>query len=286
MQEAIRDSDVIIAWKADREMITWASDLQLIQVYGAGVDKVDLKCASERRITVCNTAGAQANAISEFVFAAVLFWERKMVEIDRFVRGGNWSWKRRQSNKFRELKGRTLGIVGLGRTGQEIAKKALLFGLNVVAIKKRPWLRPEQLQLTFLGGPDDLADILSVSDYISINVPLTKDTYHMLGRTCFSQTKPNSVVINTSRGAVIDEKALTLALQRGRTAGAFLDVLEFEPPTPSNPLLSMPNVFFSGHTAGYTKEAIDRALDLIASNIMNLSKGQALDCVVDLNASY
>jgi len=267
-------ADVLICWRASEELIKNINGLKLIQVWGAGIDQIDIKAATERNIIVCNTKGAMANAMAEYVLMQILVWERDLFYWNKIAHLGAWDWEKRNSNPFIELSDRCLGIIGMGMIGTEVAKKAAGLGLRVWVITKNPSKVEEELkeQLCFLGGLEKMEEVAASVDYLSLHLPLTDETHHLVDNKWLQQMKPNSVLINTSRGAIIDEQALAIILKDRRIRGASLDVLENEPISPDNPLKEIENLILTCHQAGYTTRTIKNTLKMIKINIEAIKK--------------
>ncbi|MBU1753385.1 hydroxyacid dehydrogenase [bacterium] len=269
------EADVLICWKADEGLIKNIKGLRLIQVWGAGVDQIDVAEASRENIIVCNTKGAMANAIAEYVLMQILIWERDLLYWNKIAHTGQWDWEKRNSNPFIELNERNLCVIGLGMIGTEAARKAAALGLRVWGITKNPLKVDEELkkQLCFLGGLDKMEEAMTNADYISLHLPLTEETHHLIDSKWLRQMKPNSVLINTSRGGIIDEDALANVLKDKRIRGASLDVLTVEPIVTENPLNRLSNVILTCHQAGYTTQAIKNTIDIIKTNIQAIKRG-------------
>ncbi|MFH1096960.1 MAG: NAD(P)-dependent oxidoreductase [Candidatus Desantisbacteria bacterium] len=263
------EADVLICWKASEELIKNAKGLKLIQVWGAGIDQIDMKAAQERNIIVCNTKGAMANAMAEYVLMQILVWERDLLYWNKLAHAGDWDWGERNSNPFVELNERSLGIIGMGMIGTKVASMAANLGLRVYAITKNPSKVEKKLkkQLYSLGGLEKMEEVVASVDYLSLHLPLTEETRHLVNAKWLQQMKPNSVLINTSRGAIIDEAALAMVLKDRRIRGASLDVLENEPISSDNPLKEIENLILTCHQAGYTTRTIKNTLEIIKKNI-------------------
>ncbi len=268
-------ADILICWKASEGLIKNAEGLKLIQVWGAGIDQIDIKAASAQNIIVCNTRGAMANAMAEYVLMQILVWERDLLYWNKIAHLGQWNWESRNSNPFVELSERSLGVIGLGAIGTEVAKKAANLGLSVRAITKNPSKIGKELeeQMCFLGGLEKMGEVVTNVDYLSLHLPLTEETWRLVGSSWLEQMKPNSVLINTSRGGIIDEHALAKALKDRRIRGASLDVLINEPISPDNPLKKIENLILTCHQAGYTTRTIKNTLEMIKINILAIKEG-------------
>ena len=263
LRAALPESDALLAWgPVTAEMITRAPRLRVIARVGAGYDAVDLVAATARRIAVAVTPGANAESVAEQVFALLLALTRNVLGNDRAIRAGGWDRK-----AVRPLRGTTLGIVGLGRSGRAVARRALAFGMRVVAAGRHAEDAPDP-------GPGiawrALEDLLAESDVVSLHLPLTAATRGLFDRRAFARMRPGALFINTARGGLVIEADLIESLTTGHLAGAGLDVHASEPPEPGNPLLTLPNVVLSPHIAGVDTAALDDMAE------------QATRCVIDL----
>ena len=237
--------------------------LQLISVWGTGLDHVDLAAAGGRDIAVRNTPGVSAVSIAEHTLALLLAVARRIPLNDAATRRGEWP--RGQSV---ELNGKTCGVIGLGAIGRRFAQLAAGIGMRVVA-----WtMHPRQL-----AGVEmvDLDELYRRSDVISIHLRLSPDTEGMIGVETFARMKPGTLLINTARGGIVDEGALVDALAAGRIAGAGLDVFTVEPLPPGNRLMTLPNVVLTPHCAGITPEALEAGLRMAVENLFWAVGGQA-----------
>ncbi len=237
------------ATNVDAEMMAQAPHLEVIGRAGVGIDNIDLAAASKRGIAVFNAPGGNTNAASELTMALILALARRLPEADRSIREGRWD---RASFKGIELKGRTLGLVGAGRIGGEVARRCKVFGMEVLVYD--PYLqeeRAEQLGVRLVS----LEHVIENADVISCHVPLTDETRGLIDAPLLGRMKDRVLVVNASRGGVIDEEALAQALHEGTIAGAALDVYEREPLSPESPLRNAPNLVLTPHLGASTEEA-------------------------------
>ncbi|RLE51975.1 MAG: 3-phosphoglycerate dehydrogenase [Candidatus Methanomethylicota archaeon] len=276
LKSKVKDYEVLIVrsrTKVTREIIDAAEKLKVIGRAGVGLDNIDLKAAEERGIKVFSSPEAPSTAVAELVFGLLLALYRKIVFCDKSMKEGKWV--KRQALGF-ELKGKTLGIIGLGRIGREVASRAKAFGMRIIYYDVyRPSPEVERaLEAEFKS----FREVLSEADIITIHVPLTPKTRHMIGREELALMKPNAVIVNTSRGAVIDTKALLEALKGGKLLGACLDVFEHEPP--SEPweleLVKLPNVVATPHIGAMTVEAQRAAAVILANKTIDYFKRKTL----------
>ncbi|NWF92758.1 MAG: C-terminal binding protein [Syntrophaceae bacterium] len=239
---------------------------KVISRYGVGLDPVDLKAATDLGIIVANVPDYCMDEVSNQTIAMLLALIRKVAFFDRKVKSGQWDF--RQGRPMYRLKGRTMGLVGSGRIGLEVAKKIAAFGVKVIAFDPYLAKAPEGIELT------DLDTLLKESDFISIHCPLNDSTRHLIGEKAFQKMEKKPLILNTSRGPIIDEKALIQALNKGLVSGAGLDVMEKEPPDPRNPLLKMENVILSPHIGFYSEESISELKRRTAENVSAVLLGK------------
>jgi D-3-phosphoglycerate dehydrogenase len=240
------DGMVVRLVKVDEQLLRkgGANHLRVVAKHGVGVDNIDLKAAKELGIRVVYTPTVMINAVAEFTLGAILLLAKKFLYYDSEVRGGEWSI--RYSVNSLELQGKTLGLIGYGRIGHRVAELARCIGINTVVYD--PYFQGTKEHLEQVN----LETLLRTSDFISIHTPLTKETFHLIGKNELKIIKKGIYVINTARGGIIDETALIEALENHKIAGAVLDVTEQEPIAKDNPLLRCKNVILTAHTAGLT----------------------------------
>lgn len=252
-----------------------APQLKVIGRAGIGVDNIDLEAATRRGILVMNTPGGNAVSVAEHTFALLLALARRVPAADQSTRAGEW-----RKNEFAglELKGKTLGLVGLGRIGQEVARRALVFEMQVMA--HDPFVAAalaRDLGVELVG----LDDLLARADFLSLHATLTPETQHLLNRERLARSKRGIRILNTARGELVDEAALAEALQSGQVAGAALDVFADEPPRDS-PLLKLPNVIATPHIGGSTAEAQEEVGWRIAQQVRDYLKDGVVRNAVNL----
>jgi phosphoglycerate dehydrogenase-like enzyme len=229
-----------------------APNLRLVQLLSAGYDRCDIEAARRAGVPICNNGGANSTAVSEHALLLMLAVCRRVVWQHTNVAAGRWRGNNVDDVKLYELKGRTLGIVGLGTIGKKTARLAQAFGMNV---QYYDIIRLTEDRADALGVRFALfEEVLRTSDIVSLHVPLIKETRHMIGAAQLKMMKPSAYLVNTCRGPVVDEAALIEALQAGTIAGAGLDVFDQEPPPPNNPLFALQNVVLTAHFAGPTWE--------------------------------
>ena len=261
---ALADADGLVvrsATKVTREMLSGSPRLKAVGRAGVGVDNIDLNAATERGIAVLNSPAGNTVAAAELTMALILSVVRRVAEADRSMRAGKWE---RAQLRGVQLKDRTLGLVGAGRIGGEVAVRCRAFGMKVIVYD--PYLtaeRADDLGLALTG----LDEVLRHGDIISLHVPLTDETRYLIDGDAISKMKAGAFVVNVSRGGVIDEEALAQALVNGHLAGAALDVFESEPLSPGSPLLDLPNVVLTPHLGASTVEAQELVAREIAESV-------------------
>jgi glycerate dehydrogenase len=270
--ERIRDVEVVLLNKVEltRELIRGAPKLKLIAVAGTGTDNIDVVAARELGIGVCNVRGYCTSSVVQHVWGLVLSLTQHVSDYARLV--GNGSWKQNESltvlsHPIRELEGRIFGVVGWGELGRGAARVAEAFGMRVVIANRRGESpRPDRV---------DLQQLLAMSDIVSLHCPLNDSTRGLIGARELELMKPDALLINTARGALVDGQALAAALRAGLIGGAGIDVLPQEPPRDDDPLLDpdIPNLVLTPHVAWAAREARQRCVDEMAANISDFVGG-------------
>jgi D-3-phosphoglycerate dehydrogenase len=240
-----------------RHVIKQLTRCRVISRTGIGYNNIDVDAATEEGIAVAIVPDASIAEVSDHAIALLLTFSRKLIPIDKAVRQGAWQMGRREIFELRRptyrLNEQTVGVVGAGRIGSAFVAKALAFGMRVIVYD--PYLSTETIQR--MGAQKvGFDELLQESDYISLHCPANQETRGMLGADEFDRMKPDAHLINTGRGDLVDEAALTQALASGQIAGAGLDVTEPEPPDPHNPLLQMDNVICTAHSAFYSEKSL------------------------------
>jgi glycerate dehydrogenase len=269
---AAADAEVLLVNKLrlGREVIEAARGLRLVTLAATGTNNVDLEAARERGVAVCNLRDYCTASVVQHVFGVLLMLTHRLREYDALVRSGAWQ----RGNQFclldfpiRELAGRRLGIVGYGALGKGVAHAARAFGLEVLVANRPGGER--------LPGRLDLDALLPQVDVLSLHCPLTPATTGLIGRRELGLMKPDAVLVNTARGALVDAAALADALRSGRLGGAAVDVLAQEPPVDGDPLLAgdLPNLVVTPHIAWAAREARQRCLDEMAANAADFLRG-------------
>lgn len=252
--------------KVTGAVIEAAKHLKLILRAGVGLDNVDVAAAQKKHIRIENTPHATTISVAEHTFALMLALLRQIPQAHDSLHRGEWD---RKSFQGHELKGKTLGVIGFGRIGQEVSKRAKAFGMEVIANDHAADLEvAEALEIQLCS----LAEVLAKADIITLHLPLEKNTRHLFNLKVLQKMKKGSYLINASRGGIVDEKALAQVLESGHLAGAAMDVFEIEPPK-ENPLLAMKQVIAVPHLGAATNEGQSRAGHEAAGIVIAFAKG-------------
>jgi len=265
--ENIADAEGLLCLLTDPvtgRVIEAGKRLKIIANYAVGYENIDVEYANKRGILVTNTPGVLTDTTAELAWALLLACARRIVEADRFTREKRFNGWCPTLFLGTELKGKTLGIIGIGRIGTAFALKGKGFGMRVLYYDHH---KNEVLENEVGAEMTEMEDLLKKSDFISLHIPLTEKTYHLIGEREFALMKPSAYLINTSRGAVIDEKELIQALKAGKIKGAGLDVYENEPGIPED-LIELPNVVLLPHIGSATYEARDKMAEIAMENLI------------------
>jgi D-3-phosphoglycerate dehydrogenase len=257
--------------KFTEEVLTQCRNLRMISVFGAGVDNVDLTTATRLGILVANTPNTSTEAVAEHALALMLAVARRLTTIDRQMREGRW-----ERGLVTQLSGKTLGIIGTGAIGMQMARLGRGIGMKVQA-----WTLHPSNEKAETGGFTyvPLEELLRTSDVVSLHLRISEETRRLLDKDRLALMKPTAILINTARGGLVDQDALTEMLKTNRIAGAGLDVYEVEPLDPSSQLLKLENVVLTPHSAGQTREALDRGLNMAVDNIASFLRGSPRNVV-------
>ena len=274
---APRADAILTCWKdVPPEALDIAPDCKVVSRYGIGLDNIPIGRATELGMLVTNVPDFCLEEVSDHVMALLLATARQLLPLARNPDRSGWT--RETPRPIPRVRGQTLGLIGFGNIARALVPKALGFGLRVIAYTPR--LRqsdaPEGVEVT-----NDLAALLSTSDYVSIHCPLTEETAHIIDESALAQMKSSALLINTSRGGVIDEEALLRALQDGRIGGAALDVTDPEPPSADNPLLALENVIVTPHAAFYSVAATAELARKAAANVVTVLQGGVPETLVN-----
>jgi len=261
----------LLSDKIDEEVLNAAKNIKVIANYAAGYNNIDIRAAKIRKVMVTNTPGVLTNATGEIAFAMLIALTRKIIEADRFTRRGKFIGWDPLLFLGDELKGKTIGIIGMGRIGRDMAFKCRAFGMNILYYNRKPVDADseKELKAAYVG----FEELIEKSDAISVHTPLTDETYHMLAEKAFSKMKKGVYIINTSRGEIVDERILVEALKSGKVKGAGLDVYEFEPEVTKD-LLNMSNVVLLPHIGSATIETRNKMSEMVAENVIAALEGR------------
>ena len=270
------DADILIN---SRGMVKWHEDvlphlqkLKMISLCSIGTDMIDLDVAKQRGITVCNQPGRTAPVVAEHSFGLMFALAKRAAFMTSVLKAGNWP---RMDNVY--LQGKTLGIIGTGHIGSEMARLGNAIGMNVIAWTYNPSpKRANQLGIQYVA----FSDLLRLSDVVSLHVKLTDDSFHLIGERELSMMKPNALLINVTRGQVLDTDALIKSLNSGHLGGAAIDVYDQEPIPKDHPLLSCEQVILTPHCADMTPEGVDLLNEGAVENIIAFLEGNPINVVV------
>jgi D-3-phosphoglycerate dehydrogenase / 2-oxoglutarate reductase len=267
----ITDADaLLVRMPVTAEAIRAGKRLRVVARHGVGLDYIPVDVCTELGIPVTFTPDANTESVAEHVIGSMIALAHRIASADRAVRQGSWSW--RDNNIGLDLFGRTLGVIGFGRIGSRVSEVARQ------AFRMKVLVHDPNLPADFAGPPGvtrvDLDELLSRSDFVTIHVPLTPNTKHMLNSARIGSMKRGAFLINAARGGLVETAALAEALVNHHLAGAALDVLEYEPPRSDNPLLGLENVLITPHSAALTEEAMSRMGMTAAEDIVRVLRGQ------------
>jgi D-3-phosphoglycerate dehydrogenase len=267
---AAKEADALLVTyaKINADMIREMKKCKIISRFGIGVDNVDIEAATRAGIVVTKVPDYCIDEVSDHAMALLLSLVRKIPFSSARAHAGRWEMP--AVTPIHRLRGTVLGLVGFGRIPQLVAPKAKAFGMRVVAYD--PYVPQAVMDLAGVGRVE-FAELLKISDYISIHSPLLPETHHLFSTDVFRQMKPGALIVNTSRGPVVDEAALAAALDAKQIGGAALDVLEQEPPV-SSPLFGRDNVILTPHTSFYSVESLEELQTKAAEEVVRVLSGQ------------
>jgi glyoxylate reductase len=266
----------MVSDRFDAATIAALPRLTVISNLAVGVDNIDLEAATRAGIPVGHTPGVLTETTADLAFALMMAVARRVAEGDHFVRSGKWRTWTPKLMLGRDIWGATLGIIGWGAIGQAVARRAAGFGMRILYVSRRGRDQGPNSQ----AGAErvELGRLLAESDFISLHVPLTEATHHLIGAQELAAMKSSSIIINTARGAVIDQRALIAALEKGRIAGAGLDVTETEPIDPADRLLTLPGVVITPHIGSASLATRLRMAELAIDNLLDVFAGRNPRC--------
>ena len=282
LPEVLADADAVVGWgRYDAATLAGAPKLRWIHSFGVGVDGMLTPELIDSDIIVTNNTGVRGPNIAEHLLAMMLGFARGLPELMRYQVKREWHHPDR--GVF-ELGGQTLGVVGLGDIGRNLAWRADALGMRVIGLRRVKTDVPRGVEKIY--SPDQLHSFLGEADHVAICLPLTPASRHMFSSAEFAAMKPTAYIYNIGRGPIIDQEALVAALQAGEIAGAGLDVTDPEPLPADSPLWDMPNVQITCHTSGATPYNWERGLEILLDNIGRFQRGEELRNVVDKEAGY
>jgi len=264
------DAIAVQTTKIPRAVIEAAPNLKVVSRHGVGYDSVDVAALTERGIPLCVAATSNAVSVAEHTMYFILALAKKSVEFDHATRNDNF-WIKRQMGA-QDIADKSVLLVGFGRIGTRVAKRALAFDMKVFVID--PFVDDAEIKAAGCIPVNDLAAALPEMDFVSLHCPKSPETVNLMGKAQFAAMKPTAHVINTARGGMVDEDALYDALTSGAIAGAGIDVFASEPPKPEHPLFQLDNIIVSPHSAGVTEQSILRMASQTAENVLNVLDGK------------
>jgi glyoxylate reductase len=276
LKKSVQDKDALLCLVTDcidKEIVNIGSRLKVISSMSVGYEHIDVAEATTRGIYVTFTPGVLTDATADFAWALIMATARRVAEADKYVRDGKWkiAWAPMMFLGS-EIYGKTLGILGLGRIGSGVAERSKGFHMKLIYYDtiRAPTQREKELGIQYMA----LEEVLRQADFVSVHVPYLPTTHHLIGKEQIRMMKPSAHLINTSRGPVVDDEALTLALREGWIAGAGLDVFEEEPVSSKSPLLELESIVLAPHIASATRESRYGMARIAAENLISVLKGE------------
>ena len=281
-------AEVLFAYRLPKDYSTFierANKLNWLHLAAAGVDGSLYDDLKTRSFVISNSRGMHANRCAEYVIGSIIAYTKGFMKAWKLQ--GEKRWARAeliQENKT--LAGKTLGILGLGAVGKAVAKVAHPFGLEILGLRRHPEEHPKPLEISHVFGPQNLREFIHPLDYLVLAVPLTKETHRLIDREEFVRLKTTALIVNISRGAILEEAALIQSLEDGEIGGAVLDVFEEEPLSQKSPLWSMENVFITPHVAGTYPHYLRDAARIFARNLRHYLEKRPLENLIDKDLGY
>lgn len=266
--------------RIDEAFLDAAPGLRVVATPSVGYDGIDVAAATARGVAVCNTPGVLTAAVADLTVVLIIALARRLPEFAQFVRGGAWARREPPPALAHDIAGKTLGVVGFGRIGREVARRMQLMGMQPVWYDVFDQAPPGAPQVPYRA----LDELLASSDFVTIHMDLNDGSRHLIGARELGLMRRSAYLINTARGGVVDQAALTDALREGRLAGAGLDVLEPEPPAPEEPIVALPNVIVFPHMATATHETRKAMRGLAVDNVLAVLAGRRPPAIVNPEA--
>lgn len=279
LKEGIKDADGMLTMgtRIDENLLQYAENLKVVSNVSVGYNNLDLEAMKKRGIIGTNTPGILDDTVADTIFGLILNVARKFPRLESYTRSGKWKKGDNEIFFGKDVHHSTLGIIGFGRIGETVAKRAKGFDMDIIYHNRN---RKPQAEDNFGAKYMEMDELLKTADFVLLMTPLNEETHHLLGEREFKLMKKEAFVINASRGPVIDEKALIKALEEGEIAGAGLDVYEQEPIDPNNPLLKMDNTVTLPHAGSSTLKTRQEMAMKAARTIVDVLYGRPVDCVV------
>lgn len=279
-RQELSSTDAILcaAFKVTHDVLTQAKQLKIVARLGTGVDNIDIEAATEHGVVVTNVPDFATEDVAEHTIALILACAKHIPSLNNAVRADNWGI--RSQIRLQTVDGKTLGLIGFGRIGRAVARYASALGMRVIA--HDPFVEPEEMLIMGQAEPvESVEALLKRSDFVSLHAPLIVPTEHMISSNELSVMKKTAFLINCGRGALVDEAALVAAVNSGTIAGAGLDVLEQEPPSPDNPVLNCPGIIITPHCSAHTERALSVLRKTAIRSILQVFNAEWPDNVVN-----
>jgi lactate dehydrogenase-like 2-hydroxyacid dehydrogenase len=264
-------------YTVDAAFLDAAPALRVVATPSVGYDSIDVAAATARGVAVCNTPGVLTAAVADLTVALIIMLARRLPEYARFVRSGAWARREPLPELAHDIAGKTLGVVGFGRIGREVARRMQLLGMQPIWYDVFDRLPPGAPQVPYRP----LDELLAAADFVTIHMDLNDSSRHLIGARELGLMRPTAHLVNTARGGVVDQSALASALREGRLAGAGLDVLEQEPPAPAEPILALPNIIAFPHMGTATHETRKAMRELAVDNVLAMLAGRRPAAIVN-----
>ena len=276
--EALASAQAFIGhYAVDAEFLDAGPALRVVATSSVGYDFIDVAAASARGVAVCNTPGVLTAAVADLTVALIILLARRLLEFERYARSGAWARREPMPALAHDIAGKTVGVVGFGRIGREVTRRMLALGMNAVWYDIFEDPPPDAPAVPYRP----LDDLLREADFVSVHMDLNDSSRHLIGAREIALMRRDAYLVNTARGGVVDQAALTAALQDNRIAGAGLDVLAPEPPDPGDPILALPNVVIFPHMATATHETRKAMRGLAVDNVIAVLAGQRPAAIVN-----